>query len=67
MLEKIFWSFAIIVVLGAIFMIVTVVRNKYMGPGAPEHFQGCSQGGKDCSACDVQDCSSRKELPGGGQ
>ena len=35
MLEKIFWSFAIIVVLGAIFMIVTVVRNKYMWLLAP--------------------------------
>ena len=67
MLGKILWSFGVIVFFGAIFMIVTVVRNKYMGPSAPEHFQGCSQGGKDCSACDVQDCSSTKELPGGSQ
>ena len=54
------WAFGFIVVFGALFMVVTVIRNKFMGPEAPEHFNSGSSGGHDCSACDVADCESRK-------
>ncbi len=52
MLHQIIASIIVLVIFGGGFMLVTVIRDRFMGPGVPSHFSecdSCHHKDEDCS------------------
>ena len=62
MIHTIIATFVVIVIVVGVYIAVTMIRDRMMGPTAPKVFGGCDQCISDCGQCASREtCDQRRD------